>query len=89
MAKLDNEGLNATKDLIEVIIEEAIEKCSWLQKMVSASFRQKMIFYEKMDQVMGELKIILEEQSMQSRHLSDHDERLQKIESHIDLSPNQ
>jgi hypothetical protein len=31
-----------------------------------------------MDEVMGELKTIREEQSLQSQHLSDHDDRIEK-----------
>ena len=43
-------------------------------------------FYGKMDEVVGELKAIREEQSVQSQHLSDHEDRIQKIESHPGVS---
>jgi hypothetical protein len=32
---------------------------------------------------MGELKTIREEQALQSQHLSDHDDKIKKIESHL------
>lgn len=43
-------------------------------------------FYAKLDEVMGELKTIREEQALQSQHLSDHDDRLEKNESHLGMS---
>jgi len=43
-------------------------------------------FYTKMDEVMGELKDIREEQALQSQHLSDHEDRIEKIESHLGMS---
>lgn len=45
-------------------------------------------FYGMMDQVMGELKAIREEQAVQSQHLSDHDDRIEKIESELDKASN-
>lgn len=41
-----------------------------------------------MDEVMGELKTIREEQTLQSQHLSDHDDGIQKIESHLGITSN-
>jgi hypothetical protein len=36
-----------------------------------------------MDEVMGELKTIREEQAVRSQHLSDHGDKIKKIESHL------
>ena len=41
-----------------------------------------------MDEVMGELKSIREEQALQSQHLSDHDDRIEEIESELDKASN-
>ena len=41
-------------------------------------------FYNKMDEVMGELKTIREEQTLISHRVSDHKDRIEKIESHLD-----
>jgi hypothetical protein len=44
-------------------------------------------FYEKLDQVMGELKAVREEFSVLGHQVSDHD-RLEKLESEQDTSSN-
>jgi len=36
-----------------------------------------------MDEVVGELKTIREEQTLQSHKLSEHEDRIEKIESHL------
>ena len=83
MAKLDNDDLKAIKDLMEVTIDERLdgkldEKLGYLPT--------KDDFYGMMDKVMGELKAIREEQAVQSQHLCDHQDRVQKIESHLGMS---
>jgi hypothetical protein len=37
---------------------------------------------------MGELKTIREEQTLQSQHLSDHEDRIEKTEDHLGISSN-
>ncbi len=37
---------------------------------------------------MGELKAIREEQPLQSHKLSEHEDRIEKIESHLGISSN-
>lgn len=79
MATLDNDDLKAMKDLIEVAVDEKLdENLKYLPT--------KDEFYGKMDEVMGELQAIREEQAVQSQHLSDHEDRIQKIESLVGLS---
>jgi hypothetical protein len=67
MATLDKDDLKAIQGLIEVTIDEAIE-----QKLVTkediSHLPTKDEFYEKMDEVMGELKTIREEQTLLSHH---------------------
>ena len=41
-----------------------------------------------MDEVMGELKTIREEQTVQGHQLSDHEDRIEKIESKLDIAAN-
>ena len=41
-----------------------------------------------MDEVVGELKTVREEQPLQSEKLSEHEDRIQKIESHLGMSSN-
>ena len=78
MATLDSNDLKAIKDLMEVTIEEAIEK----------SLATKDEFYEKMDEAKGELKAIREEVTVLGHQVSDHEARLEKLESDQDMSSN-
>jgi hypothetical protein len=86
MATLDNDDFKALKDLMQVTIEEAIEAKGLVTKEDISHLPTKDEFYTKMDEVMGELKTIREEQALQSQHLSDHDDRIDKIESHLGMS---
>jgi predicted nuclease with TOPRIM domain len=88
MATLDDQDLKAIKDLMEVTIDEVIEKRELVTKNDLSHLPTKDDFYGKMDEVMGELKTIREEQSLQSQHLSDHDDNIQKIQSRLGMSSN-
>ncbi len=85
MATLDNDDLKALKDMIEVTFEEKLDEK--LDEKLS-HLPTKDEFYTKMDEVVGELKTVREEQALQSQQLSDHDDRIEKIESHIGVSSN-
>jgi hypothetical protein len=87
MATLDNDDLKAIKNLMEVTIDEAVEE-KLATKDALSHLPTKDEFYTKMDAVMGELKTIREEQALQSQHLSDHDDKIDKIESHLGISSN-
>ena len=86
MGKLDDSDLKAIKGLIEVTVDEVIEKRELVTKSDLSHLPTKDEFYEKMDEVMGELKAIREEQPLQSHRLSNHEDRIQKIESHVGIS---
>ncbi len=88
MATLDNEDLKAIKGLIEVTVEEVVDSKGLVTKADISHLPTKDEFYTKMDEVMGELKTIREEQTVQGQHLSDHDDRIQKIEDHLGVSSN-
>jgi hypothetical protein len=83
MATLDGEDLNAIKQLIEVTLDEKLD--GKLDAKIS-HLPTKDEFYGKMDEVMGELKAIREEQAVQSHRIADHEDRIEKIESHLGLS---
>ena len=85
MATLDKDDIKAIKTLIEVTFDEQFDER--LDEKLS-HLPTKDEFYGKMDEVMGELKTIREEQALQSQHLSDHDDRINKIESHLGFSSN-
>ena len=88
MATLDNDDFKALKDLMKVTIEEAIESKGLVTKEDVSHLPTKDEFYTKMDEVVGELKTIREEQALQSQHVSDHDDRIEKIENHLGISSN-
>lgn len=83
MATLDNDDLEAIKGLIEITFDEKLD--AKLDEKLS-HLPTKDEFYTKMDEVMGELKTIREEQAVQSQHLSDHEDKIQTIESHIGMT---
>ena len=87
MARLDSDDLNAIKELMEVTIDEVIEK-KLVTKEDLSLLPTKDEFFTKMDEVKGELKTIREEQALQSQHLSDHDATIEKIGSHLGISSN-
>jgi hypothetical protein len=86
MAKLDDDDLKAIKDLTGVTVDEVIEKRDLVTKSDLSHLPTKDEFLGKMDEVMGELKVIREEQPLQSHKLSNHEDRIEKIESHLSLS---
>ena len=86
MAVLDSNDLKAIKELIEVAVEEVIDRMGLATKDHLGNLPTKDEFYGKMDEVMGELKAIREEQAVQSQHLSDHEDRIEKIESHLGMT---
>ena len=88
MAKLDNDDLQAIKDLIEVTVEDVIERKELVAKSDISHLPTKDEFYGTMDKVMGELKAIREEVAVLGHQVSNHEDRLQKLESDNDTSAN-
>jgi hypothetical protein len=88
MAKLDNDDLKAIKDLIEVTVEEVIEKKELVSKDDISHLPTKDEFYGTMDKVMGELKAIREEVAVLGHQVSEHTDRLDRIESNQETSSN-
>lgn len=43
-------------------------------------------FYDKMDDVMGELKTIREAQTLITHHVSNHEDRIEKIEGKLKIA---
>ena len=83
MSKLDSQDIEAIKGLIEVTIHEKLdEKLDEKLKYLPT----KDEFYETVDDVMGELKAIREEKSVQSHQFSNHEDRLVKIESLLGIT---
>jgi hypothetical protein len=58
MAKLDNEDFKAIKNLIEVTIDDLIERKELVTKEDVSQLPTKDELYGKLDKVIGELKAI-------------------------------
>jgi hypothetical protein len=86
MAKLDDDDLKAIKDLVEVTVDEVIEKKELVTKSDLSHLPTKDEFFNKMDDVVGELKTIREEQALISHRVSNHEDRIEKIESNLGIA---
>jgi hypothetical protein len=86
MATLDSDDLKAIEQIIEAKMDVVIEKQQLVTKEDLSHLPTKDNFYEKMDEVMGELKASREEQAVLSHRVSDHEDRIEKIESHLSIS---
>jgi len=63
---------------IEKIIDEKLDE-------KTKNLPTKDEFFGKMDEVMGELKTIREEQTVQGHRLSDHEDRITTIEDKLNI----
>jgi len=88
MATLDGNDLKAIQDLIEVTVDEVIEKRGLVTKEDLSLLPTKDEFFGKMDEVIGELKANREEQAVLGHQVSDHGDRLEKLESDQNASSN-
>ena len=86
MATLDSDDLKAIENLIEVKVDEVIERRQLVTKEDLSHLPTKDDFYEKMDEVVGELKASREEQAVLGHQVSDHGERIGRIESRVAIS---
>ena len=86
MAQLDNDDLKAIKELIEVTVEDVIERKELVTKSDISHLPSKDEFYETMDNFMGELKAIREEVSVLGHQVADHSDRLERIETSLDIA---
>jgi len=85
MAKLDDDDLKSIKDLMEITFDEKIEEKELVTKDDIKHLPTKDEFYQKMDEVVGELKAVREELPIISHQLSNHDDRIEKIEEKLQI----
>ena len=79
---LTQKDLNAIKDLIGITIDEAME--NKLEEKLS-KFPTKEEFFNRMDEVMSELKIIREETTVLAHQVSNHENRITKVEHKLSI----
>lgn len=82
---LTDEDLKAIKDLVKITIDEELEE-KLNEKL--KYFPSKEDFFEKMDEIMGELKAMRESQEILTHKVyEDHEPRIKKIERRLQTQP--
>jgi predicted nuclease with TOPRIM domain len=79
---LTDDDLKALRELMEVTIEEKLDES------LDAKIKYlptKNEFFNKMDEVMGELKAIREETTVINHRHKNHEDRIERIETHLNL----
>ncbi|OGM25453.1 hypothetical protein A2715_05390 [Candidatus Woesebacteria bacterium RIFCSPHIGHO2_01_FULL_39_32] len=82
---LTDGDLNAIKDLVKVTIDEDV---TLVRKEDIRHLSTKDDFYNKMDEVMGELKAIREEHAVLSGlnvKVNNHEQRIERIEKKLQI----
>ena len=81
-----DDDIKALKGLISVTIDEKIEEKQLVTKDDISHLPTKTEFFDRMDEVMGELKKIRENTNVLSQHSQDHSDDLEKLkEIHPDF----
>ena len=88
MAKLDADDLKALKDLIGVTVEDVVERKKLVTKSDLSHLPTKDEFYEQTGEILKRLDDLEEEKDVLSDRVSKHEDRIEKIESHLGLSSN-
>ncbi len=81
---LTNDDLKNIKSLIKITIDEDE---TLVRKDDLKHLPTKNEFYDQMDEIMGELKAIREEQTVQSFRLTNHEDRVGVIEKKLQIKP--
>jgi chaperonin cofactor prefoldin len=83
MAKLDDDDLKAIKNLMEVTIDDAIEKKELVTKKDISHLPTKDEFYEQTGKILKRLDDLEEEKDALSHRVSNHEDRMNNFESHL------
>ena len=81
---LTDDDLKNIKTLIKITIDEDE---TLVRKDDLKHLPTKNEFYDQMDEIMGELKAIREEQTVQSFRLTNHEDRVGVIEKKLQIKP--
>ena len=91
---LTQQDLKQIGQLIDQKLEEKLEQK--LEEKLEQKFNEKLKylpskdeFYEAMDKIMGELQKIRDEHAIQSYRVSDHEERITRLEEAVFKTPSQ
>jgi hypothetical protein len=86
MAKLDDEDMKAIKDLMEVTIDEAIEKNELVTKSDISHLPTKDEFYEQTEKILKRLDDLEVDKDLLSHRVSDHEDRITNLETKVGSS---
>lgn len=86
MAKLDNDDLKAIKNLVEVTVDEVLDKKGVVVKEDLSHLPTKDEFYEQTGEIIKRLDNLEQEKDVLSHQVSRHDDRIGKIESTLGLA---
>jgi hypothetical protein len=86
MAKLDDEDLKSIKDLVEVTLDEIIDKRELVTKKDLSHLPTKDEFYEQTGEIIKRLDNLEQEKDVLSHQVSNHEDRIEKIEAHVGLA---
>ena len=79
---LTQKDLDAIKDLVGITIDEVMERK--LDEKLK-NFPTKEEFFNRMDEVMSELKVIREETTVLSHQVSKHEDRVTEVEQKLSI----
>ncbi len=82
---LTQSDLKNIKNLFKTVLDEDE---TLARKVDISHLPSKNEFYNKMDEVVGELKVIREEQPILSHQLANHEDRIDKIEKKLNIKAN-
>lgn len=80
---LTNDDLEALKDLMEVTIDEVIEKNGLVTKKDISHLPTKDEFYEQTGEILKRLDNLEEEKDVLSHRVSNHEDRIMNLETHL------
>jgi hypothetical protein len=86
MAKLDDEDLKSIKDLVEVTIDEVIDKRELVTKKDLSHLPTKDEFYEQTGEIIKRLDNLEQEKDVLSHQVSNHEDRIEKIEANPSIT---
>ena len=83
---LTDQDLKAFKDLIEVTVEDVIDRKELVSKRDLAQLPTKDEFYAETGKIIKRLDDLEQEVKILTHQVSEHSDRIEKIETHLHLA---
>jgi hypothetical protein len=87
---LTDKDLNNIKNIVEVTIDEKLDEVLETKLVTKDNISHlptKDEFYEKMDEVVGKLKVIREDYAVVTHRVSNHEHRITQVEKKLQIQP--